>query len=84
MGNEAVIPLSPQQLSEMNTMSKITILGLLIVIDQREDAGPQLPPSPSGGRPTPTLDELFAQYFQGDNEQTDIIFEEEYGPVFTR
>ena len=64
----------------MNTMSKITIFGLLIVVETPDEPKHNMVPAPR----TPTLNELFARYFQGDDEQTDIIFEEEHGPVFTR
>ena len=68
-------------------MPKIAILGFLIIAEipnQREAATPQPPSGPSGGRYTPTLDELFARAFCNNYEPTDDVTKEEYGPVFTR
>ena len=61
-------------------MTKITIFGLLIIVETPDEPQHDMVPVPR----KPILDELFARYFQGDDEQTDIIFEEEHGPVFTR
>lgn len=61
-------------------MTKITIFGLLVVVETPDEPKRDMVPVPR----TPTLDELFARYFQSDDEEADIIIEEEYGPVFTR
>lgn len=60
-------------------MNKIMILGFLIVAENSDNKQNEAVPT----RKTPTLDELFANAFQTNDEAPDDTWEKKYGQIFT-